>query len=90
MKSLKARKERERREIQTEATDSASSLESQFSVDAKMNERASARSSKTVDSGLGDDYGHVITEHSDVKQKQVVESEKRPSTPGMPVCVYGC
>lgn len=87
MQSLKARKEREKQDQKPEASDSLSSLDSRLSSDPGTNERASAKSSRTVDSGLGDDYTHVITEHSNLERKQSVENQKLPPTPGLPLCV---
>jgi hypothetical protein len=85
MQSLKARRERENQEREPEPTDSLSSLDSRRSGQETGNERASAKSSRTFDSGLGEEYAHIITEHSDQERKQSVEKEERPPTPDLPI-----
>ena len=90
MLSLKARKERENQEREPESSDSLSSLDIRSSGQEVKSERASAKSSRTVDSGIGEEYAHIITEHSDQERKQAVENEKRLPMPGLPLLCTRC
>ncbi|KAI8482248.1 PREDICTED: stathmin domain-containing protein 1-like isoform X1 [Branchiostoma belcheri] len=66
------------------STSSIGSLDSSSESDREnrlVSSATSKASNKSGDSGLGDDYAHVITESSNPSAVQQVETERRPKTP---------
>jgi len=62
-------------------TGSESSLDSELEGQTRIVGSATSKvSSRTYDSGLGEDYAHVITESSDPTQQKIAEDD-RPNTP---------